>query len=126
MKNSKTWYYKLLLLFLFLVFAYTANRTILIYENFRQQTEDIAQVLVRTIDQFGLEVSRFEFDFSYSIASIIGTLTIVGGLALGILYHSGMPKHTEFEYGSARWGNKKDIKPMMDKKKRQQYHSHKK
>lgn len=117
MKNSKTWYYKLLLLFLFLVFAYTANRTILIYENFRQQTEDIAQVLVRTIDQLGLEVSRFEFDFSYSIASIIGTFTIVGGLALGILYHSGMPKHTEFEYGSARWGNKKDIKPMMDKKK---------
>ncbi|WP_375148423.1 hypothetical protein [Enterococcus mundtii] len=82
MKNSKTWYYKLLLLFLFLVFAYTANRTILIYENFRQQTEDIAQVLVRTIDQLGLEVSRFEFDFSYSIASIIGTFTIVGGLLL--------------------------------------------
>ncbi|WP_242543356.1 VirD4-like conjugal transfer protein, CD1115 family [Enterococcus sp. DIV1094] len=117
MKSSKTWVYKLLLLFLFLVFAYTANRTILLYGNFRQQTEDIAQVLVRTIDQFGLEISRFEFHFSYNLASILGTGTIVGGIALGILYHSGMPKHTEYEYGSARWGNKKDIKPLMDKKK---------
>ncbi|WP_347401526.1 VirD4-like conjugal transfer protein, CD1115 family [Enterococcus sp. DIV1298c] len=77
----------------------------------------MAQVLVRTIDQFGLEISRFEFHFSYNLASILGTGTIVGGIALGILYHSGMPKHTEYEYGSARWGNKKDIKPLMDKKK---------
>ncbi|MBS4749584.1 type IV secretory system conjugative DNA transfer family protein [Carnobacteriaceae bacterium zg-ZUI78] len=96
-----------------LLCAYIVHRCVLLYEQGTGTFLEKLQYLLKHTHR----VLNPLFHFSFSFASLIGfccVLLFTGLFALYIAFDDRVYRHGE-EFGSAKWGTRKDIKPFIDK-----------
>lgn len=100
------------------VLFYIGNRMAILYESTQQGDTFQMDALLSALDTFFAEISSVKLDFQFNRTSLIagGILTFIYGLIY--LYNMFNKKNlrVDEEYGSARWGQTKDIKNFVDKK----------
>lgn len=111
-------------LFIHLIFGatvwYIINRFYVLFQhNTVNFPSDSMGNFLNTIDLLSVEISKLKFNFSIENQSYIIGLIAVACYGMVVLYikYSKKNTRTNEEYGSARWGNSKDIAPFIDKKK---------
>ena len=98
---------------------YIFNRFYVLFKMNITQFPDVTGNFLNTMDLVGNEISHFQFKFDIVGNSYL--IGIVGIMLYGmiILYSKYSKKNMrpDEEYGSAKWGNRSDIAPFIDKNK---------
>lgn len=98
---------------------YIFNRFYVLFKMNITKFPDVTGNFLNTIDLVGNEISHFQFKFDIVGNSYL--IGIVGIMLYGmiILYSKYSKKNMrpDEEYGSAKWGNRSDIAPFIDKNK---------
>ena len=98
---------------------YIFNRFYVLFQMNVTKIPDVTGNFLNTMDLVGNEISHFQFKFDIVGNSYL--IGIVGIMLYGmiILYSKYSKKNMrpDEEYGSAKWGNRSDIAPFIDKNK---------
>ena len=98
---------------------YIFNRFYVLFQMNITKIPDVTGNFLNTMDLVGNEISHFQFKFDIVGNSYL--IGIVGIMLYGmiILYSKYSKKNMrpDEEYGSAKWGNRSDIAPFIDKNK---------
>ncbi|MBO0474626.1 type IV secretory system conjugative DNA transfer family protein [Enterococcus ureasiticus] len=99
------------------VLLYIGNRiTVICY---KEQGKDSVAIFLKAVDQIIKEVTEGTFIFEYTSKTLLYGLipVIVYGLVILYSLFDKKNRRPEEEYGSAKWGQRKDILPFVDKTK---------
>lgn len=99
------------------VLLYIGNRiTVICY---KEQGKDSVAIFLKAVDQIIKEVTEGTFVFEYTSKTLLYGLipVIVYGLVILYSLFDKKNRRPEEEYGSAKWGQRKDILPFVDKTK---------
>lgn len=98
---------------------YIGNRTFFLFTIDQNTTVTFVEKIARSFLHAVDEIASFSFQFSFNVKSLLGGLAFVLSYGLLVLYKTFDEKKVRpnEEYGSAKWGKFRDIKPFLAKKK---------